>query len=132
MFTSPIDGSAGKKPDPSDNHGSAAVPTAGPRVPVYRVIDAIELAYLKLTGDYGSNPSHSGKYFALTLSGAQAFASHPINQGSTITETSLPQPIINQGYSFVDLGPHGAGSSVFFAEAQLRNVYRAMTPPVIV
>ena len=64
--------------------------------------------------------------------GAQAFAAHPMNAGSTITQTTLPLSIIVQGRIFVDLGPHGAGSSVWFDEIQLLVVYNHMTPPTIV
>jgi hypothetical protein len=105
---------------------------ANPPVPVYRVVDVVELAYLRLTGDYGSNPSYSGKYFALTLSGAQAFAQHPMNSRSRVTQTTLSQSVIDQGWIFIDLGTYGAGSSVYFNEAQLPTVYVAMTPAVII
>jgi hypothetical protein len=103
-----------------------------PRLPLYRVIDQTELAYLQTHGSYGSSPSNSGKYFALTLSGAQAFRSHPVNRGRTITETSLPQSIVNRAHRFWDPGAHGAGQSVWFDQGQLAGVYAAMTPPVIV
>ena len=110
---------------------SAATAAASPSVPVYRVVDAAELAYLRAVGDFGSNPSSSGKYFALTLSGAQAFARHPMNAGSRITQIELPLSIVLQGWHFVDLGLFGAGSSVFFEEVQLHVVYGAMTVPAI-
>src|ERR1700680_877491 len=97
--------------------------TGDPRVPLYRVIDLTELTSLQSHGDYGSSPSRSGKYFALTLSGAQAFQSHPVNRGRTITQTSLPQSIVSQAHSFWDPGPHGAGQSVWFDQAQLPMVY---------
>lgn len=111
-----------------------AVTTANndPRVPIYRIVDATELAYLRATGNYGSNPARSGKYFALAPAGAQAFASHPWNAGSTITRTSLPRSVVRQGFLLNDPGPYGAGPSVFFAEPQLTMVYAAMTPPTIV
>ena len=92
------------------------------RVTVYRVVDPIELAHLQATGNYGSRPSESGKYFALTATGAQAFASAPVNSGTTITSTTLPQVIISQGYQFVDPGPKGPGASVFYAQPQLPSV----------
>jgi hypothetical protein len=95
------------------------------------VVDPTELAYLRATGNYGSNPSRSGKYFALTLTGAQSIARHPINVTSTITGTTLPQFIVHPGFDFADPGPHGAGPSVFFAEWQLFMVCGMMTPPVI-
>jgi len=93
------------------------------------VIDAAELAHLRMTGSYGSNPSRSGKYFALTLAGARAFAAARMNMSSTITETTLPQSVVGQGWPLVDPGPHGAGSSVYFSELQLPLVYGVMTPP---
>jgi hypothetical protein len=96
------------------------------------VVDPTELAYLQATGNYGSNPSQSGKYFALSLAGAQAFANAPMNAGSTITSTTLPQSVVNQGFGFADPGAHGAGPSVFFDQPQLPTVYGTMTPPVIV
>jgi hypothetical protein len=102
----------------------------GPYVSVYRVVDATELAYLQATGNFGSNPSQSGKYFALTLKGAQSFAGHPMNAGSTIITTTLPQNVVNQGLLFLDPGAQGAGQSVFFAQAQLPMVYNIMTPPM--
>jgi hypothetical protein len=110
--------------------------TAGPsqdelRVTVYRVVDPTELAYLQATGNYGSNPSESGKYFALTAEGAQAFASAPMNAGTTITSTTLPQGVVSQGFQFNDPGSQGAGPSVFYAQPQLPSVYGSMTPPVI-
>src|SRR6266496_3693170 len=110
-----------------------AVASAGndPRVSVYRVIDATELAYLRMHRSYGSNPNGSGKYFALTLAGARAFAVAPMNAGSTITETTLPRSIIVQGFTMIDPGPYGAGPSVHFAEAQLPLVYGAMRSIVI-
>lgn len=110
---------------------SDATPAADPSVPVYRVVDAVELAYLRAAGNYGSNPSHSGKYFALTLSGAQAFARHPMNTGGRITQIELPLSIVVRGWHFIDLGLFGAGSSVFFEEGQLHMVYGAMTVPII-
>jgi RHS repeat-associated protein len=101
------------------------------RVTVYRVVDPTELAYLQATGNYGSNPSESGKYFALTAAGAQAFASAPMNSGTTITSTTLPQVVVNQGFQFVDPGSQGAGPSVFYSQPQLPSVYGSMTPPAI-
>jgi hypothetical protein len=102
-----------------------------PRVAVYRVVDPAELAYLQATGNYGSNPARSGKYFALTPAGAQAFASHPFSAGSTITETTLPRSVLNEGFLFNDPGQYGAGPSVFFAQPQLPMVYSAMPAPAI-
>src|SRR5713101_4521840 len=109
--------------DPSDDAsqrqddaqtGTIATPANDPRVSIYRVVDPIELACLQMTGNYGSNPARSGKYFALTVTGAQAFAGAPINVGSTIRGATLLQSIVNQGFGFNDPGQHGAGPSVFF------------------
>ncbi|MGH9810735.1 MAG: hypothetical protein ACRD9W_26385 [Terriglobia bacterium] len=102
------------------------------RVSVYRVVHSTELAHLRVTGNYGSNPHRSGKYFALTLAGAQAFARAPFNAGSTITSTTLPRSVIDQSFRFYDPGQHGAGPSVFFGQRELAIVYGAMTPPVVV
>lgn len=55
-----------------------------------------------------------------------------MNLGSTTTQTTLPRSIISQGWIFIDPGLYGAGSFVFFHEAQLPIIYAAMTPPVIV
>jgi hypothetical protein len=102
-----------------------------PRVPVYRVVDPTELAYLQATGNYGSNPAQSGKYFAMSRTGAKAFATHPRNAGTTITATTLPRSVVNEGFQFNDPGQYGAGRSVFFAQPQLARVYGPMTPPAI-
>jgi hypothetical protein len=110
---------------------AAANASNDPRVPVYRLVDPDELAYLQATRNYGSNPAQSGKYFALTPGGAQAFASHPRNAGSTITGTTLPRSVVNRGFLFNDPGQLGAGPSVFFAQPQLPRVYGAMTAPAI-
>ena len=99
---------------------------------MYRVVDPTELAYVQATGNYGSNPSRSGKYFALTIMGARAYASHPMSAGSTITSTTLPQSVVTQGFQFLDPGQYGAGPSVFFGQAQLPTIYGTMTPAVIV
>jgi hypothetical protein len=109
----------------------APKPLATRSLPWWRVVDATELRYVQAHGDYGSNPSRSGKYFALTIRGAQAFASAPMNAGSTITATGLPQSVVNGGFIVNDPGPYGAGSSVFFEELQLAMVYGTMRPPVI-
>src|SRR5437660_11877399 len=116
----------------TDEASAIATTSNDPRIVVYRVIDATELAHLVMTGSYGSNPSQSGKYFALTLAGATAFAAGPMNAGSTITETTLPRSIVSQGFTMMDPGPHGARRSVHFAERQLPMVYSAMTPPIVV
>jgi hypothetical protein len=115
----------------TDEASAIATTSNDPRIAVYRVVDATELAHLVMTGSYGSNPSRSGKYFALTVAGATAFAAAPMNAGSTITETTLPQSVVSQGFAMIDPGPHGAGRSVHFAEPQLAMVYGAMGPVVI-
>lgn len=92
---------------------SATNSLSDPRIVLYRVVDGVELAYLQANGNYGSNPSRTGKYFALTLLGAQAFASHPVNAGSRITWTTLPQTVVGQGYPLADPGRYGAGQSFF-------------------
>jgi hypothetical protein len=111
--------------------GTVATPNNDPRVSIYRVVDPVELACVQMTGNYGSNPSRSGKYFALTLAGARAFAGAVMNAGSTITETTLPQSVVARGFGVIDPGAHGAGLSVHFAELQLPMVYGAMGPIVI-
>jgi hypothetical protein len=116
----------------TDRLVATAAPGNEPRVSVYRVIDVTELAYLRMTGNYGSNPSRSGKYFALTLAGARAFTAASINAGSRITETSLPRTVVDQGWPIVDPGPHGAGASVYFDESQLPMVYADMGAVVVV
>src|SRR5437762_9606199 len=116
---------------PIDDGPGIATPNSDPRIVVYRVIDAAELAHLRMTGSYGSNASRSGKYFALTLAGATAFAAAPMNAGSTITETTLPQSVVGQGFAIIDPGPHGAGRSLYFEEVQIPMIYRAMTPPIV-
>ena len=100
-------------------------------VAVYRVVDAIELSYLETHWDYGSNPSQSGKYFALTIEGARAFASEPMNAGSTITMTTLPKSVTDSGMKFNDPNLNGAGISVFFAQQQLADVYDTMAAAVV-
>ena len=102
------------------------------RVPIYRVVDPIELKYLQDFGNYGSSPSQSGKYFALTPEGAAAFLSLVQNpSGSAITTTTLPKNVLYQGNSFNDGPPPGAGPSVWFSQAQLPMVYGNMAPPVV-
>jgi hypothetical protein len=126
----PLAGSNARSAASADS--AAAIKAAGdPIIPVWRVVDPAELRYVQAHGNYGSSPSQSGKYFALTLAGAQAFASAPMNSGSAITATGLPQSVVNSGFMVNDPGQYGAGSSVFFAERQLPTVYGAMTLPVI-
>jgi len=105
--------------------------TGDPPMVVYRVVDAVELARLETHGDYGSNPSRFGKCFALTSDGATAFADAALNAGTTITRTTLPASIVSNGTRFNDPGPNGAGASIFFAEAQLAEVYGTRSPPVV-
>ncbi len=99
---------------------SGRSPSRGhPPVVVYRVVDETELNYLETHGNYGSNPSQSGKYFSLTIDGALAFANAPMNAGTTVTMTTLPQSVVNRGVKLNDPGPNGAGLSVFFPQQQL-------------
>src|ERR1700692_145312 len=90
---------------------SIAEPHDNDRVTLYRVVDSTETAYLRAHGNIGSNPNRSGKYFAFTLAGARAFATHSMNAGTTITSTTIPQSILAQGVRFADPGQHGAGLS---------------------
>lgn len=106
--------------------------SSDPRVIIYRVVDGAELAYLQVNGNYGPNPNGSGKYFSWRLVGAKAFAAHPINTGRTITETTLPQSIVNQGFSMTEPGPNSPGPSVHVDEPDLPMIYAAMTPIRIV
>src|ERR1700739_1360851 len=89
---------------------------------VYRGVDGPELSYLLAHAHYGSNPSQSGKYFALTLDGARAFANAPMNAETTITTTTLRQPVVNRRVKLNDPGTNGAGPSVFFSQQQLGDV----------
>lgn len=99
-------------------------------VDLYRVIDLTEWAYLLLHGNYGSNPSRSGKYFALTLHGAFAFASAPMNTRSKVTHITLaPSIIAANGFRMLDRGTLGAGPSIYFDEPLLPLIYSAMTAP---
>ncbi len=102
-----------------------------PSVVVCRVVDGVELSYLEAHGHYGSNPSQSGRYFALTLDGARAFANAPMNAGTTVTTTTLPQSVVNRGMKFNDPGINGAGWSIFFSQQQLADVYGTMAAPTI-
>jgi hypothetical protein len=112
--------------------GGATLQTNDPRITVYRVVDPTELAHLRTAGDYGSNPSLSGKYFALTRTGARSFANAAMNAGSTITATTLPRSVVAQGFAFNDPGRYGAGQSIFFDQVRPRSLYPAMTPPVVI
>src|SRR5665213_3037284 len=100
------------------------------RVTVYRAVDDKELAYLRATGSYGSNPHQSGKYFAKTLAGAEAFAHGPAGP-LTVTSTTLPRTVARTGYQFNDPGLHGAGPSIYFYQYQLPVVNSTMTPPIV-
>jgi hypothetical protein len=55
----------------------------------------------------------------------------PMNIGSTMTRTELPQSVINIGFMINNPWQFGAGSSVVFRESPLATVYDTMTPPVI-
>jgi hypothetical protein len=102
-----------------------------PYVVVYRVVDEVEPSHLEVHGHYGSNPSQSGKYFALTIDGARAFANAPMNAGTTVTTTTLPRSVVRRGARFNDPGANGAGLSIFFSQQQLADVYGTMAVPEI-
>ena len=104
-----------------------AIMAAEEMVTVYRAVDAVELKAIQAGGTYGSSPSMGGKYFALTEVGAREFAANPFNAGRqmTVTSTSVPRSVYNQGYVFND--PGGAGPSVHFQELDLPTFYKAMT-----
>jgi hypothetical protein len=72
-----------------------------------------------------------GKYFSLTQEGAQNFAGSSINAGQqmTITSTTVPQSIFNQGFLFNDVG--GAGASIHFQQDFLPTLYNSMGPIII-
>ena len=102
---------------------------ADPRLAHYRAIDQTELVVVLATGTYGSNPSSGGKYFALTEEGARRFAKSYFNRGRRMTTTSITVPysfFLDNGQPFPDVG--GAGSSVFYAEEVLPELYQVMTP----
>jgi RHS repeat-associated protein len=97
-------------------------------VQIFRAVDQDELQYIPSEGTYGSSPSMYGKYFALAQEGAQNFANSTINAGQqmTITSTTIPTSILNQGFFFNDVG--GAGASVHFQQEFLPTLYNLMTP----
>ena len=115
-----------------DSTSSSDTTSDNSRFPVYRVVGPVELAYLLAHGNYGASPNQSGKYFALSAAGAQAFLNAPMNSGATLTMTTLPGSVLNQGWAFNDPGAVGAGPSVYYSDPQLPLVYGAMTPPVVV
>lgn len=96
-------------------------------VTIYRAVGSTELKTIMSAGNYGSAPSMGGKYFALTEVGAREFAAHPFNAGRqmTVTSTSVPRSVYNQGHQFND--PGGAGPSIHFQEQQLPTFYKAMS-----
>ena len=74
-----------------------------------------------------------GKYFALTQEGAQNFANASINAGQqiTITSTTIPRSVFNQGFLFNDVGAQGAGASIHFQQDFLPTLYNSMGPITI-
>jgi hypothetical protein len=78
-----------------------------------------------MNGNYGFSPNQAGKCFALTLTGATAFAAAPMNAGTRINETTLPKSVLDQGCPMIDPGANGAGRCVHFSDTQLASVYRA-------
>ncbi|MGA2869606.1 MAG: RHS repeat-associated core domain-containing protein, partial [Verrucomicrobiota bacterium] len=99
-------------------------------VQIFRTVDQNELPSV-LNGTYGSSPSASGKYFSLTQEGAENVANAPMNAGQqmTMTSTTVPQSVFNQGYLFNDTGL--AGPSIHFQQEFLPTLYNSMTPIVI-
>ena len=107
-----------------------AVSAASEGVQIYRAVGEDEMAHVSSTGDYGSSPNLSGKYFALTEQGARNFAGASINAGDkmTITSVRIPRSVFDQGFQFHDPGAFGAGPSVYFQQDFLTNLYSSMTP----
>jgi RHS repeat-associated protein len=99
-------------------------------VQIFRAVDQAEMGSVLSQGTYGSSPSMTGKYFALTQEGAQNFAGSAINAGKqmTITSTTIPRSVFNQGYFYTDVGANGAGASIHFSESYLSTLYNSMTP----
>jgi RHS repeat-associated protein len=100
------------------------------RVRLFRAVDENELRSILEEGTYGSSPSMGGKYFALTREGAENFANAGINAGRdiTITSTTVPRSVFNEGFLFNDPGANGAGASIHFAQDFLRSLYDAIGP----
>ena len=99
-------------------------------VQIFRAVDQNELPSV-LNGTYGSSPNLSGKYFSLTQEGAENVANAPMNAGQqmTITSTTVPRSVFNQGYLFNDTGL--AGPSIHFQQEFLPTLYNLMTPIII-
>jgi hypothetical protein len=78
----------------------------GGTVPIFRAVGQSETSSILNAGTYGSAPSMGGKYFALTQQGAQDFASASFNAGRqmSITSTTVPRSVFNQGFLFNDVG----------------------------
>ena len=99
------------------------------RIPLFRAVGQRELAQVLRSGNYGSSPSLSGKYFGFTESGVRAIANSGLNASRqmTITATDVPRWLLRIGYKFNDPGAGGAGPSIFFAERTLPILYRFMS-----
>jgi RHS repeat-associated protein len=98
------------------------------RVRLFRAIGPEELSSVMRDGNYGSAPSLSGKYFALTAQGAVDFSRAPLNAGTrlTLTSTTIPRSLLDKGFIFNDVG--GAGSSIHFPQDLLLTFYGSMIP----
>src|SRR4051794_37276819 len=96
-------------------------------VALWRVVGPREHADILRFGDYNLSPSGCGKYFALTEDGARDFARNPFNRDRirTLTRIDIPQPDLNLGFVFNDIG--GAGLSVHFADDVLPVIYQHAT-----
>jgi len=97
-------------------------------VQIFRAVGQSESSSILNAGTYGSAPSMGGKYFALTQQGAQDFANASFNAGRqmSVTSTTIPQSVFNQGFLFNDVG--GAGASIHFQQDFLPTLYNSMTP----
>ena len=107
--------------------GGAGSAAESEMVQIFRTVDQNELPSV-LNGTYGSSPSASGKYFALTQEGAQNVANSTMNAGQqmTMTSTTIPRSVFNQGYLFNDTGL--AGPAIHFQQEFLPTLYNSMTP----
>jgi RHS repeat-associated protein len=108
--------------------GEAAAAEGEGTVQIFRAVGQSESSSILNAGTYGSAPSMGGKYFALTQQGAQDFANASFNAGRqmSVTSTTIPQSVFNQGFFFNDVG--GAGASIHFQQDFLPTLYNSMTP----
>ena len=101
-----------------------------PRVQIYRAISAAEYKHLMATGNYGFSPSGGGKYFALSLAGAQNVASKPVMDAPYVTRTSILPSVAGTADRIPD--PGLAGPSLHFSDPKLPSVYATMTPVEVI